>query len=69
MLYIYVLLFSICLLQGANGEEVILNVVEFLMQLWKNLYTRLGETWKCFLDVMPTYLGGNDNACVNLSKT
>ncbi|CAH8635564.1 unnamed protein product [Schistosoma rodhaini] len=61
-----VFIISICLLSGVNADKTaIFNLVEFIEQLWTNLYERLGGTWKCLLEVLPEELGGKKNPCYN----
>ncbi|CAH8610131.1 unnamed protein product [Schistosoma bovis] len=59
-------LLSVIILQEVNGRTgtgVIFNLEQLILDLWKNLYERLAETFKCLLNALPVYLGGADKIC------
>ncbi|CAH8626104.1 unnamed protein product [Schistosoma rodhaini] len=43
---------------------VIFDVKTLITDTWKNLYTRLGDTFKCFLKKLPISLGGENRTCI-----
>ncbi|CAH8610149.1 unnamed protein product [Schistosoma bovis] len=53
-------LLSVIILQEVNGRTgtgVIFNLEQLILDLWKNLYERLAETFRCLLNALPVYLG------------
>ncbi|CAH8615231.1 unnamed protein product [Schistosoma bovis] len=48
---------------GRTGTGVIFNLEQLILDLWKNLYERLAETFRCFLNALPEYLGGANKTC------
>ncbi|CAH8635590.1 unnamed protein product [Schistosoma rodhaini] len=59
-----VFIISICLLSGVNADKTaIFNLVEFIVELWKNFCKRLKETFKCYLDNIDPTLGGQGHTC------
>nr|CAH8866338.1 unnamed protein product [Trichobilharzia regenti] len=61
----FIIIFLTILLNEVNGQAVVFNLKEFLLDIWKALCTRLGETWGCLLDALPKTLGGNDSPCIS----
>ncbi|CAH8625153.1 unnamed protein product [Schistosoma rodhaini] len=59
-------LLSVIILQEVNGQKgnrVIFNVEELILNLWKNLYERLADTFKCLLSPLPESIGGKNKSC------
>ncbi|CAH8608300.1 unnamed protein product [Schistosoma curassoni] len=48
---------------GRTGTGVIFNLEQLILDLWKNLYERLAETFRCLLNALPVYLGGTNKTC------
>ncbi|CAH8583325.1 unnamed protein product [Heterobilharzia americana] len=59
-------IYTVILLQGVSGDakDAIFDLRLFIVELWVNLCSRLGETFSCFLKVLPTTLGGENKSCI-----
>ncbi|CAH8591505.1 unnamed protein product [Schistosoma intercalatum] len=68
MLIGIVSLISILLVEEATGKGVIFDVELLILDTWANLYTRLADTWKCFLETLRPSLGGKNHTCVESDK-
>ncbi|CAH8636961.1 unnamed protein product [Schistosoma rodhaini] len=47
-----------------KAAETVFDLVTLIVQFWKDFCKGLGGTMKCFLDVMPTKIGGQNKSCL-----
>nr|CAH8866372.1 unnamed protein product [Trichobilharzia regenti] len=65
----FAIIFLTLLLNGVNGQMgVIFDLKMFILDIWKTFCYRLVDTWGCFLDALPTELGGKNSTCISLPK-
>ncbi|CAH8623189.1 unnamed protein product [Schistosoma haematobium] len=51
-------------LNGVNADKGVFDLVEFIVELWKNFCGRLSGTFKCLLDGMDPTIGGKGHSCI-----
>uniref|UniRef100_A0A5K4FFS4 Uncharacterized protein n=1 Tax=Schistosoma mansoni TaxID=6183 RepID=A0A5K4FFS4_SCHMA len=64
MLLHFLLLFSVFLFHYVDATGKVFDLVELIVQFWKDFCKGLGGTMGCFLDVMPIEIGGKNKSCL-----
>ncbi|CAH8612960.1 unnamed protein product [Schistosoma margrebowiei] len=59
-----VFILPIFFLNGVNADKRVFDLVEFIVELWKNFCWQLSGTFKCFLDRMDPAIGGKGYSCI-----
>ncbi|CAH8605981.1 unnamed protein product [Schistosoma bovis] len=59
-----VFILPIFLLNGVNADKGVFDLVEFIVELWKNFCGQLSGTFRCFLDGMDPTIGGKGHSCI-----